>query len=667
MLVERGNYRHCYEIIRRDGYQTPILIYVSTSDVDALCAYRILKSMFKSDNVPFSVFPVSGSEELRKRGKEIPDDEQNRAIVLINCGGTEDVREMMDLKVNCRAYVLDSHRPLSLQNVSEENKDVYVIRDDSKEGDDYFPEMDTDSEEDDDDEKNEDEAESDFSSDDDDDEEETARRKQIKLDRQRERQSQREAQQPESPRTVALRRKKRQAERVEYWRRGSYYGRSAGLCAFDMAFDMKKEGLEKNLLLWLAIVSLTDQLAHQKVSQETYKQYCFQLMSQVSNQINGNMHQERALDDGTMVKVFEDRKISIEVEELRFEMMRHWNLYDAMLHSPYVVTRLQTWKESGVHLLDSLLATCGLSLQEAKQKFSHMSPNMEKQMREKLKEHAGSHGGLHDLTYWSFTYHHGFKVKMSAMDVVYAATAILENYSRCDVEDDEDEKENEENINTENDMDIRGNSNNNRRKSVGGGGDEEDGTPESSAAAFWTASKVLSLSNWEETSNGLQRAMRVQRALIRQGGFALSNKGSIKTLGSLRYFSLTEHGSPADVDLFKHPLTLLRLALFLQDALRQVKKVLRPLIVVGPSMIDPNYFLVVGVTEKPQTDSIESGGNFFMQSYARAAEQVRAHTKHGSFEGSVVQVAKTDLPEFLESLSDIDAERVARQAYMRNY
>ena len=69
-----------------------------------------------------------------------------------------------------------------------------------------------------------------------------------------------------------------------------------------------------------------------------------------------------------MVKVFEDRKITIE-EELRFEMMRHWNLYDAMLHSPYVVTRLQTWKESGVHLLDSLLATCGLSLHDASKNF----------------------------------------------------------------------------------------------------------------------------------------------------------------------------------------------------------------------------------------------------------------------------------------------------------
>ena len=660
MIVERDHFRHCYETLRKDGFQTPILIYVSTSDVDALCACRILKSMLQSDKVPFSVFPVAGEEELRKRGQDIPDDEQERAIVLINCGGTEDVREIMDLKVNCRAFVLDSHRPLNLMNVSEDNKDVYVIRDDAKEGEDDFPEMDTDSDEEDDDE------EENSSSDDDVDEDEAERRREIQRERRREKEAQKE-----SPGRVQERRRKRKEERLEYYGRGSYYGRSAGLCAFDMAFDMKKEGLEKNLLLWLAIVSLTDQLAHQRVSQETYKQYCFDLMSQVSNQIN-EKNSEKALEDGTMVKVFEDRKITIEVEELRFEMMRHWNLYDAMLHSPYVVTRLQTWKESGVHLLDSLLATCGLSLHDAKQKFSHMGPNVEKQMREKLKEHAGSHSGLHDLTYWSFTYQHGFKVKMSAMDVVYAATAILENYSGCDgnMDDDDDERmENDENRNIENDMDIRdhSNDNNTRRKSVGGGGIEDDGTPESSAAAFWTASKVLSLNNWEETSNGLQRAMRVQRALIRQGGFALSNKGAIKTLGSLRYFSLTDHGSPADVDLFKHPLTLLRLALFLQDALRQVKKVLRPLIVVGPSMVDPNYSLVVGVTEKPQTDSVENKGNFFMHSYKRAATQMRAHTKHGSFEGSVVQVAKTDLPEFLESLSDIDAERVARQALASMY
>ena len=647
MLVERDKFRYAYEELRKDGHHAPILIICNATSVDTLCCYRILKAMLRSDNVAYSVHAITSTEELKRKGEEIPDDEEIRAVVLINCGGTVDVKEVMGLKENCRAFVFDSHRPLSLENVSEENKDVLVVRDDKREGEDYFPELDTD---DDDDES---------SSEDDDDEDALRRRREIKQERKRLRAEQRMASQveKESPRTVMMRRQKRRQERAEYLVRGSYYGRPAGLCAFDMAHSMQKEGLEKNLLLWLAIVSLSDQLAHQRVSNETYQNYCLELMTQVSNQINENTHSERSLEDGTIVKVFEDRKITIE-EELRFEMMRHWNLYEAMLHSPYVVTRLQTWKESGVNLLDSLLVHCGLPLQAAKQKFSHMSPNMEKQMREKLKEHAGSHGGLHELTYWSFTYQHGFKVKMSAMDIVYAATAVLENFTGS-----EGFVENGENM----DVDKNNNEKNNsmmRRKSVGGG-DEDDGTPDSAAAAFWTASKILSLMDWEETSNGLQRAIRVQRALIRQGGFALSNKGAIKTIGSLRYFSLTDHGSPADVDLFKHPLTLLRLALFLQDALRQVKRVHRPLVVVGPSLNDPNYSLVVGVTEKPQTDSAESGGNFFMHSYERAARQVRANMKHGAFEASVIQVAKTDLSEFLEALSDIDAERVANAA-MRN-
>ena len=88
---------------------------------------QVLKSMLQSDKVPFSVFPVAGGVAEARAGYS--DDEQERAIVLISAGGTEDVREIMDSKVNCRAFVLDSHRPLNLMNVSEDNKDVYVIRD----------------------------------------------------------------------------------------------------------------------------------------------------------------------------------------------------------------------------------------------------------------------------------------------------------------------------------------------------------------------------------------------------------------------------------------------------------------------------------------------------------------------------------------------------------
>ena len=71
-------------------------------------------------------------------------------------------------------------------NVSEDNKDVYVIRDDAKEGEDDFPEMDTDSDEEDDEEEN-------SSSDDDDDEDEAKDDEKSRGETKRERSAKRVA------------------------------------------------------------------------------------------------------------------------------------------------------------------------------------------------------------------------------------------------------------------------------------------------------------------------------------------------------------------------------------------------------------------------------------------------------------------------------------------
>ena len=134
-----------------------MLIYVSTADVDSLCAFRVLKLMLRSDNVAYSVFPVSGYGELQRLGGEIPDDGQQRAIVLINCGGTEDVKSVLGLREGARAYVFDSHRPLDLENVNPGNQDVLVMRDD-KEGEETFPEPDSEESDSDDDDDDDDEC-----------------------------------------------------------------------------------------------------------------------------------------------------------------------------------------------------------------------------------------------------------------------------------------------------------------------------------------------------------------------------------------------------------------------------------------------------------------------------------------------------------------------------
>ena len=75
---------------------------------------------------------------------------------------------------------------------------------------------------------------------------------------------------------------------------------------------------------------------------------------------------------------------------------------------------------------------------------------------------------------------------------------------------------------------------------------------------------------------------------------------------------------------------------------------------------DASFALVVGVTGAPRADDAD-GGNHFSQSFRRAAETARARFKHDAFEASVVQVARQNLGEFMEALSDIDAERVARE------
>jgi cell division control protein 45 len=90
-----------------------------------------------------------------------------------------------------------------------------------------------------------------------------------------------------------------------------------------------------------------------------------------------------------------------------------------------------------------------------------------------------------------------------------------------------------------------------------------------------------------------------------------------------------------------------------------VRRIVRPLVVIGPSPEDPTLALIVGVTGKPNTDN-EGGGNFFTHSFKMAAERVHARFKHDSFEASVVQVAERDLGSFMEALSDLDAERLAR-------
>jgi len=135
----------------------------------------------------------------------------------------------------------------------------------------------------------------------------------------------------------------------------------------------------------------------------------------------------------------EDTSIRLSPEP-KFLLIRHWSLYDSMLHSPYLFSRLQTWKESGLKRLHNLLAKMGVSLVQCRQSYAHMDMMLKRELRTKLLKHAETfnldelvpkidadgkdRGGAKDG--WGFVRSWGWRATLSAQDVGVVIGALLE-------------------------------------------------------------------------------------------------------------------------------------------------------------------------------------------------------------------------------------------------
>jgi cell division control protein 45 len=440
--------------------------------------------------------------------------------------------------------------------------------------------------------------------------------------------------------------------------------------AYDVAHALRRDSLEAHAPLWQAVLGLTDQYVHGRCGSDAYTAAVFELAGRVADAPGADAPGSVALDDGSTVAAFARRKVAY-AREYRFPLLRHWSLHEAMLASPYVATQLQTWSEPGRAALSRLLAECGLPLAECKQKFSHMSPAALRSLKQL--ETVAPRYGLGDVTFWSFTKRHGYKLDVCAADVVHGVTALLE----------------------------------------AGGGAHGDATGETAASSqpasgvdasaaggasgqhsaegwFWRAVESMSESHWDTLRGGIAEAQRTHRAVMRQAG-ALLLGGKVAIAGAFRLVNLAggaaASSAGADVALLRRPATLLRLALLLQDATHAARRSHKPLVLAAPagpaagagspqSQATGNYgddddggsasaggmVLVVGVTGRPKRG--DTRGNGFGASFHVAAAAVRAPFVHDAFEAAVISVAATHLRPFLLQLQEEELARsaVAEQA-----
>ncbi|CAM1320772.1 CDC45 (predicted) [Pycnogonum litorale] len=107
-----------------------VLLLVSL-DVDAVCACKILQYLFQCDHIQYTLIHVNGREDLiseyRKQGKQV------RHVVMINCGGTYDVLDLLEPSNEVTFYIADSHRPVDVINIYNDSQVKLLMKLDDSE------------------------------------------------------------------------------------------------------------------------------------------------------------------------------------------------------------------------------------------------------------------------------------------------------------------------------------------------------------------------------------------------------------------------------------------------------------------------------------------------------------------------------------------------------
>ncbi|XP_032125670.1 cell division control protein 45 homolog [Sapajus apella] len=372
-----------YEVVQSQR----VLLFVA-SDVDALCACKILQALFQCDHVQYTLVPVSGWQELETAFLEHK--EQFRYFILINCGANVDLLDILQPDEDTVFFVCDTHRPVNVVNVYNDTQIKLLIKqDDDLEVpayEDIFR----------------DEEDSGSDSDGSEPSEKRTRLEEEIVERTMRRRQQREWE-------------ARRRDILFDYEQYEYHGTSSAMVMFELAWTLSKD---LNDMLWWAIVGLTDQWVQDKITQMKYVTDVGVLQRHVSRHNHRNEDEENTLS-------VDCTRISFEYD-LRLALYQHWSLHDSLCNTSYTAARFKLWSVHGQKRLQEFLADMGLPLKQVKQKFQAMDISLKENLREMIEESANKFG-MKDMRVQTFSIHFGFKHKFLASDVVFATMSLMES------------------------------------------------------------------------------------------------------------------------------------------------------------------------------------------------------------------------------------------------
>uniref|UniRef100_A0A452TLT7 Cell division cycle 45 n=1 Tax=Ursus maritimus TaxID=29073 RepID=A0A452TLT7_URSMA len=364
-----------YEVVQSQR----VLLFVA-SDVDALCACKILQALFQCDHVQYTLVPVSGWQELETAFLEHK--EQFRYFILINCGANVDLLDILQPDEDAIFFVCDSHRPVNVVNVYNDAQIKLLIKQDDDLEVPAYDDIFRDEEEDEEHSGSESDNGSEPS-------EKRTRLEEVGLGL------------PSVLRDLTCVLCRYRRDILFDYEQYEYHGTSSAMVMFDLAWMMSKD---LNDMLWWAIVGLTDQWVQDKITQMKYVTDVGVLQRHVSRHNHRNEDEENAL--------------SVDCTRISFE-------YE------YPCTELPGWgaHQDLTYNVTCMTSACHLSslpLKQVKQKFQSMDISLKENLREMIEESANKFG-MKDMRVQTFSIHFGFKHKFLASDVVFATMSLMES------------------------------------------------------------------------------------------------------------------------------------------------------------------------------------------------------------------------------------------------
>jgi cell division control protein 45 len=363
-----------------------------------------------------------------------------------------------------------------------------------------------------------------------------------------------------------------------YFQLGTSYSEPISSLMYSLASDL---GREDNDLLWLTIVGVSSlELSgqtpsgvstsissnHNKLLPFHHQSWCMNRSSRLYALLRDEVRRLNLPPSrDSTASSSSDTSIRL-TPDPRFVLLRHWSLYDSMLHSPYLASRLHLWNETGIKRLHKLLAKMGVSLSQCKQSYTHMDISLKKNLRENLLKYAAVYGldelvpegtgrGATEHEGWGFLRSWGWKAQLSAIDVGVVVGAILEvGHTRAPASD-QTAAASSESRNAEGETETS--------TTAAAAGTEPEDRATCLLPRFYAAYDALAPSHPSKLIEAIPLAQHLLRAILRTGSSLLA-KHQIRHLRAFR-MGVVKDGP--DLSLFaSSPAALVKLALWVGEA-----------------------------------------------------------------------------------------------------